>query len=492
MTVTSRDASKVGEILSALDEAGIRWVLLRGSTGLGEEGRDVDLLVSADDLATLEETLYGLGAVALPAMMHPWHCFYVLGSLRPGSGVKLDVVTELIYRRSAPIHTGLEAVCLDRRRSRDGIHVLDPTDLFWTVLLHCVLDKQQVNERRRAELVAVVEEVSRPSRGEEVFEGLCPAGWSAEQALESVRHRDWDTLARLGRQLAAPAGSAGASRGWGWLAAAPARPALAAARSVYPVLWRARRRSHEDWRRMSMTSGAPRRRVRGSAGATPPKTQVRVSFSGLDGAGKTRQIDSLVAAVRDDQSVEVLWIPFKIWPESLLNRLPAGFRSRLGPKRKTETSGEGGERASASTRSTALKSAVWTSVATFSAISAGLSLRRRAATSRAEFLVLDRYRLDSIVKLQYWYPDVPAAWLSRVVGLIAPAPDVEFLLRVDAEVAYARKPEQWSVRQLSRQARLYDQLSSHSFPVVTLDAHRPSDEIADLVRARVRSVLDDR
>ncbi|WP_152185020.1 nucleotidyltransferase family protein [Segeticoccus rhizosphaerae] len=490
MTVTNPNSSKVAEVFGALDEAGIRWALLRGLTGLGEEGRDIDLLVSADDLGSMEKIIYSLGAVALPGMMHPWHRFYVLGSMRPGRGVKLDVVTKLIYRRNGPIHTGLEDACLDRRRSRDGINVLDPTDMFWTVLLHCVFDKQHVNDRRRAELVAVVDEVSRGRLGELVFEGLCPANWSAERVLEAVGREDWDALNRLGQQLAPSAAPAGTTRRREWLRAAPAQPVRAAARSIYPALWRAHRRSYEGWQRAS-TAGAARMRGVGRSAAGSPRRQVRVSFSGLDGAGKTRQIDSLVATVGEDHSVEVLWIPFKIWPEPLLNRLPANFRSRLGPKRRTAASGERAEAVGASRRHQVVKSVVWTTVATLSAVSAGLSLRRRAAGSQAEFLVLDRYRLDTIVKLQFWYADVPAAWLSRVVGLIAPAPDVEFLLRVDPEVAYARKPEQWSVAQLSRQAQFYDHLAAGAFPVVTLDAHQPSDEIAGLVRARVRSALDD-
>lgn len=489
MTARRLPAATVVEALAALDEAGIRWVLLRGAQGLGEEGRDVDLLVDADDLVSLEKTLYGLGAVALPRRMHPWHRFYVLGGMRPGRGVKLDVVTELIYCRSAPIRSGLEAVCLDRRRSRDGIYVLDPTDMFWTVLLHCVLDKQHISERRRAELVAVVDEVSRPCQGEQLFERLCPPGWSAARALESVRSEDWEALARLGQQLGQPAPAA-AHRRREWRVGRPARGARAAAGSIYPALWRANRWSREGWRRLSERGVAQMRSVRSFVADTPPPGQVRVSFSGLDGAGKTRQIDSLVAAVEDTHSVDVLWIPFRIWPESLLNRLPASFRSRLGPKRRT-TSSDKNVLESASRHSEAGRSLVWTAVGTFAAISAGLSLRRRAAASRAELLVLDRYRLDTIVKLQYWYADVPAAWLARVVGFIAPAPDVEFLLRVEPEVAHRRKPEQWSVSELSRQARLYNQLGTGAFPVVTLDGHQPSDEIARQVRSRVRAILND-
>jgi thymidylate kinase len=241
---------------------------------------------------------------------------------------------------------------------------------------------------------------------------------------------------------------------------------------------------------------------RGTGRGPRPSRQVRVSFSGLDGAGKTRQIDALVAAVGPEVSVEVLWIPFKVWPESLLNRLPAGFRARLGPKRVTAAqqpsgAGTGGgvgngtspprSPLAGSTARTA-GAIVWTVIATLAAVSAGLGLRRRARAASADLVILDRYRLDSLVKLQFWYGDVSPDWLTRVVTALAPAPDLELLLRVDPEVAYARKPEQWSVEQLSRQARRYERLARRLDQVVVLEGHEHPDELAHRVGSLVEAV----
>ena len=221
---------------------------------------------------------------------------------------------------------------------------------------------------------------------------------------------------------------------------------------------------------------------------------VRVSFSGLDGAGKTRQIEALVASVAVDHSIEVIWLPTKVWPESLLNRLPAGLRSRLGPKRTAVvTAGHARPGPSPKARGGLggiVRSVMWVMIATCAAVSVGISLRRRASSSGADVLVLDRYRLDSLVKLNYWYAEVSEAWLSRIVGALAPAPDVEFLLRVDPAVAYARKPEQWSVDQLSRQAGTYDRLAAGPLRVVTLNAEQDADDVARQVRSHVRAVLD--
>jgi thymidylate kinase len=240
--------------------------------------------------------------------------------------------------------------------------------------------------------------------------------------------------------------------------------------------------------------------------ATPVGRQVRISFSGLDGAGKTRQIEALKTALGTGRSVEVLWVPFRIWPEPLLNRLPADFRSRLGPKRRLDqdsaaevgaTNGPGEQsRVSRGTRKAgfrhslqrASRSAIWSSIGTAAAVSAGLALRRRLKGSSADVLVLDRYRLDSMVKLGFWYAEVPSAWLSRVVAWLAPAPDVEILLRVDPRVAYARKAEQWSLSELSRQARLYDEAAG-LLPVVVVDGNEDPEVVARLIESRVTTAL---
>jgi len=604
----------VHSLFAALDGIGVRWALLRGRDGLDTSARDVDLLVARDQLSSFEDVVFGMGGVALPARMHPWHRFYLLDDPDSGGVVKLDVVTELVYRRNRPLHSGLEAGCLDRRLHDGDVTVLADTDMFWTVLLHCLLDKQAINVRRRAELEATVDGVVRPSPGEAWFETLCPAEWTVERVLEAVRDRDWDALVRLGLQMvSAPAHSPDSSqpKRKGRSEALPGvrqarsivtlsrRRTAGLARAAYPVLWRGAglgaspavldlaeaaavdvlvtrltrspgiveidvlvcesqaktlldalrdhkyRRLGRGWTRISargtervrvfsssdlgisapawedlsrsaspmyqrthsrrVTSGPPRARVVErveTTEPTPARRQVRISFSGLDGAGKTRQIESLKAALGDGRSVEVLWVPFRIWPEPLLNRLPADFRSRLGPKRRLDGAADGGgggagERPDVSrdTRKGVgrgprrpLRAAVWSSIGTAAAVSAGLALRRRLSGSSADVLVLDRYRLDSIVKLGFWYAEVPSAWLSRVVAWLAPAPDVEILLRVDPAVAYARKAEQWSLKELSRQARLYDEAAA-LLSVVVVDGNEDPDAVARLIESRVTAAL---
>ena len=190
------------QVLRLFTETGIAWALLRGRSELGT-GRDVDLLVEDAHLQAAEEIVFGLGGAPLPQRRYPWHHMFVVDIPGPGPNLKLDLVTRLIYSRELRIPSGLEHGCLERRvGDRDGDLVwLSPTDTFWTILLHCVLDKRHVKDDRADELLSRVDDLTRPSPGEEFFASLCPPDWSAQRAVDCVVRRDWSPLGRLGSQI---------------------------------------------------------------------------------------------------------------------------------------------------------------------------------------------------------------------------------------------------------------------------------------------------
>jgi hypothetical protein len=205
-------------------------------------------------------------------------------------------------------------------------------------------------------------------------------------------------------------------------------------------------------------------------------------------ARKTCQIDALVRDLERRGRTTVLWVPFKMWAEPVMTRLPVSFRSSV-PKKRTSgsatTNGARVRRGGIVDVTAVLRRRVRTLIGVMAAISTGVSLRRRAAGSNAELLVLDRYRIDSIVKLQYWYPDVPASMLADLVTALAPAPDLEIYLRVEADVAYERKREDWTAEQLDRQARLYDGVAARLPSVLVVDGHEDPEAMADAVRGAV-------
>lgn len=187
-------------VLTIFTGSGVEWALLRGRSELAT-GRDVDLLVESAHLPVAEEVIFELGGVPLPQRRYPWHRMYVLDIPGPGPNLKLDLVDHLIYSRELQIASDLERGCLERR-VRDGtLFLLSPTDAFWTILLHCVLDKRHVKEDRAEELMSRVDDLDRPSPGEEFFASLCPPGWSSERAVDCVVRRDWQPLGLLGSRI---------------------------------------------------------------------------------------------------------------------------------------------------------------------------------------------------------------------------------------------------------------------------------------------------
>ncbi|CAA9396254.1 MAG: hypothetical protein AVDCRST_MAG47-3084 [uncultured Nocardioidaceae bacterium] len=441
----------------AWDDAGVRWALIRGQVTLARPGSDVDLLIHPADWAVAEETLRSEGGIAYPRWRYPGHREFQLQELR------LDTVTELRYSRRDPVSSGLEDGCLERR-VRDGwLWQLSPTDTFWTVLLHCVLDKGAFKERRRAELSATCPVLLRGSTPEAFTAQVLPADWSTDRVVACVQDELWDELEELAVRLRPPSPLA--------------RRAVARARDL----------TADGFVRAAGVAGSWSSE---QTGRRVMRRQTRISFSGLDGAGKSYQIAALRQEFDGAGDISVVWLPFRIWPEPILNRLPEAIRSRLGPARPAVTSvGPGrppaGPRSSAHRR---LKALFWTPIACMSAISVGLNLRRRAGEPTTPVVVLDRYRLDSIVKLYYWYSEVSPRLLARIVQLVAPRPDVEVLLRVPAEEAYRRKAEQWTVGQLTRQAAAYDVAATHTGALV-LDGCQPPDVVTKQLLEHVRAVM---
>jgi hypothetical protein len=190
------------QVLGTFTGSGVEWALLRGRSEMAT-GRDVDLLVQAAHLSVADEIIVELGGVQLPQRRYPWHKMYVFDVPHSAATLKVDIVDRLIYSQELQIASELEQGCLERRVDDGGLFLLSSTDAFWTILLHCVLDKRKVKEQRADELLARVGDLDRPSPGEAFFATLCPPGWSPERAIDCVVRRDWEPLGRLGSQILA-------------------------------------------------------------------------------------------------------------------------------------------------------------------------------------------------------------------------------------------------------------------------------------------------
>lgn len=161
-----------------------------------------------------------------------------------------------------------------------------------------------------------------------------------------------------------------------------------------------------------------------------------VSFSGIDGAGKSTQIEALCAQMNED-GLRVQLIKF--WDEiAKLTRLRenAGHRIFKGDK------GVGSPSAPIERRDKNVRSWFMTSVRLYLYFIDAISVRlavEKALHSKADLVVFDRYIYDELANLTLSKPFIRA--YVRLIMTLVPRPDISYLLDADPVTARARKPE---------------------------------------------------
>ena len=161
-----------------------------------------------------------------------------------------------------------------------------------------------------------------------------------------------------------------------------------------------------------------------------------VSFSGMDGAGKSTQIQALRTRL-EEAGLQVRVITF--WDDVATL---TGLRETSGHKIFKGDKGIGRPDAPINRRDKNVRSAPMTLVRFFLYALDALSLRRvvrRALRSDADFIICDRYAWDELANLTLSNPLVRA--YVRVIAWIVPGPDVSYVLDADPVLARARKPE---------------------------------------------------
>ncbi len=162
-----------------------------------------------------------------------------------------------------------------------------------------------------------------------------------------------------------------------------------------------------------------------------------ISFSGIDGAGKTTQIEMLSTSLRK-LGLKVRRISF--WNDvAALARL----REHAGHALFRGDRGVGSPSAPVSRRDKNVRSPVMSAMRLGLYGLDALSLRSRIIKAISEggdtVMIFDRFIYDELANLNFRNPAMRA--YIRLVSGIVPRPHLSFLLDADPEQARARKPE---------------------------------------------------
>lgn len=162
-----------------------------------------------------------------------------------------------------------------------------------------------------------------------------------------------------------------------------------------------------------------------------------VSFSGIDGAGKSTQIENLCARI-EEQGLRVKQIKF--WDD--IARLKK-LRETTGHAVFKGDRGVGSPSMPINRRDKNIQSLPMTVVRLFiylvDAVSTRLTVKKALGSNTADFVIFDRYIYDELANLNLRNPVIRGyVWL--IIKLV-PKPHIRYLLDADPVKARARKPE---------------------------------------------------
>jgi len=161
-----------------------------------------------------------------------------------------------------------------------------------------------------------------------------------------------------------------------------------------------------------------------------------ISFSGIDGAGKSTQIERLCASLEQTGlSVRVI----RFWDDVAAL---ARFRGKVGHAVFRGDQGVGTPEVPINRRDKNVQSCILTVIRLCMYLADAISLRmlvKRAQRTGVEVLIFDRYIYDELANLKVHLPAMRA--YARAMMGIVPKPDISYLLDADPVAARQRKPE---------------------------------------------------
>lgn len=223
-----------------------------------------------------------------------------------------------------------------------------------------------------------------------------------------------------------------------------------------------------------------------------------VSFSGLDGAGKTTQVEALSATLEQlGFEVTVEWTRLEwttLWENRALGWIAWPARAALAVVERLRRHSAGssavrqpqggsddalGTAAARSLREqSTLVTEIWSSVV---AVLHALAQRRatKPRLRQGKICISDRYTLDAIVQLRYRYGEQRGfRFQLLLMKLLSPTPVRAYYIDVPPETAWERKQEQYDLDALSRQTALYRE-ACDAVGARWLDGRRPPEQLCE-------------
>jgi len=425
-------------LLAAYHDETVRYAVLRNYERWPEHfGKDVDLVVSANDMSLAERIIqrvadtFGL-YVTVRRKRSSHVTYYLVGA--PIENEEAGIILDL---RPDVVHQGLvylpgSVVLGSRRRHPDGFYIPSPAIESLAILLHAVIDNGEVRASYRARLAELG--VSDP--------------------VELLAAAEFAVGRKLAEQLV------------GCLEAGEPERALPLRGRLVRAC--ARRRPETLVRWLRARAGAIADRVRGWV---RPSGHI-VILVGPDGSGKTTSAELLCrrfAETRIPVSAVYLGAQAPLLPT---RRLSQQIRKRLSTPPKVKPVKD-------VTRRQRLRGLVH--------IMADKWLRYlvyvRPRLARGEVVVLDRYFYDLRT---FPHPLVKRPWVEALVMRLIPEPALAFCLTADPALITARKNE-LTVAETERQIACYRGLSRwvRNFREMPADGDRTTviDRMAELVLA---------